>query len=83
MQSPLTKMFSHRSPNQVNVKEPVKEHLWDLHFAEFGRYCSQDLRLYDRSGGRELECGNSTTKAYLLNLPLFLQFSFSSLAKSE
>ena len=37
-QSPLTKMFSHRSPSQVNVKEPVKEHLWDLHFAEFGRY---------------------------------------------
>ncbi len=37
VQSPLTKMFSHRSPSQVNVKEPVKEHLWDLHFAEFGR----------------------------------------------
>ena len=37
VQSPLTKIFSHRCPSQVNVKEPVKEHLWDLHFAEFGR----------------------------------------------
>ena len=44
-QSPLTKMFSHRSPGQVNVKEPVKEHLWDLHFSEFGRYIEQKFLL--------------------------------------
>ena len=37
-QSPLTKMFSHRPTSQVNVKEPVKEHLWAIHFSEFGRW---------------------------------------------
>lgn len=45
-QSPLTKMFSHRCPSQVNVKEPVKEHLWDLHFAEFGRYVNYGTGVY-------------------------------------
>lgn len=36
-QPPLTTVFSNAPSNHVNAKESVKEHLWRIHFAEYGR----------------------------------------------
>lgn len=36
-QPPLTTVFSNTPADHVNAKETVKEHLWRLHFAEYGR----------------------------------------------
>lgn len=36
-QPPLTTVFSSTPADHVNAKETVKEHLWRLHFAEYGR----------------------------------------------
>ena len=38
-QPPLTEVFNTSSgSNQVHAKETIREHLWRLHFAEYGRY---------------------------------------------
>ena len=36
-QPPLTTVFSSAPADHINAKETVKEHLWRLHFAEYGR----------------------------------------------
>lgn len=36
-QPPLTSVFSNTPADHVNAKESIKEHLWRLHFAEYGR----------------------------------------------
>ncbi|KAK2144685.1 hypothetical protein LSH36_737g04030 [Paralvinella palmiformis] len=36
-QSALIKLFHRRGSDEVSAKEAVKEHMWHLHFSEFGR----------------------------------------------
>ncbi len=37
LQPALVKLFNRRTSDEVSAKESIKEHLWDLHFAEYGR----------------------------------------------
>ena len=39
-QPPLTTVFGAKSSDQAHAKMSVKEHLWNLHFAEYGRLMS-------------------------------------------
>ncbi|XP_078682548.1 TBC1 domain family member 9-like isoform X1 [Branchiostoma floridae x Branchiostoma belcheri] len=34
---PLTMVFCRRNSNEIPPKEKIKEHLWEIHFAEYGR----------------------------------------------
>ena len=36
-QSALINLFHQRGSDEISAKEAVKEHLWELHFSEYGR----------------------------------------------
>ena len=37
-QPALITLFNRRNSDELSAKESVKEHLWNLHFAEYGGY---------------------------------------------
>ena len=36
-QPALITLFNRRNSDELSAKESIKEHLWDIHFAEYGR----------------------------------------------